>query len=205
MFQASLPDPSDPKARSKEKHVQAVTSSVSAGTRSQRSGCRAGTTQQVPPSKPLASGGPSSLRRDGAGTNSFSDSLYFSFLNCKIFFDMHALLSFSFFLAAQSLYCCVWASLKLWCTGLSLLRRLSILTFPSNALVTGSRTCRLQQLQHEVSGVAALGLSCSTASGILLDQRSNLRPLHWPSRFSPTEPSGMSLFCISRCFDILGP
>lgn len=86
MFQASLPDPSDPKACSKGKRVQAITSSVSAGRRSQGEGRRAGTTQQVPPSKPLASGGPSSLRRDGAGINSFSDSLYFSFLNCKGFF-----------------------------------------------------------------------------------------------------------------------
>ena len=130
------------------------------------------------------------MRRDGAGTNSFSDSLYFSFLNCKIYFDMHALLSFSFFLAARSLYCCVWASLKLWCTGLSLRRLLSILAFPSNALVTGSRTCRLQQLQHEVSVVAVLGLSCSTASGILPDQRSNLRPLHWQVGSYPLNHQG---------------
>ena len=44
---------------------------------------------------------------------------------------------------------------------------------------TGSGVCGLQQLWHMGSGVVVHGLGCPVACGIFLDQRSNLRPLHW--------------------------
>ena len=110
MFQDSLPGPSDPKARAKEKGVQAVTSSVLAGTWSQGGGCRARTTRQVPPSKPLVLGGPSSLHRDGAGINTFSDFLYL-----KKFFG-HVCTAFLVFLfRCTGSHCCVGATQVVVC------------------------------------------------------------------------------------------
>ena len=60
---------------------------------------------------------------------------------------------------------------SLICTGFSMQWRLLLQS-------TGSKVCRLQQLWHTGSGVAAYGFSCPEACGIFLDQGSNPSPLH---------------------------
>ena len=155
MFQDSLPDPSDPKARAKEKRVQAVTSSVLAGTWSQGGGRRARTTRQAPPSKPLVLGGPSSLHRDGAAINTFSDFLYF----LKFFWTcMHCFLNLSFSLHGVPLLrggyssCGAWAS---HCDGSS--------CFPCSLVIpllqalghAGYRTCSTKSQHLQLLGLAA--------------------------------------------------
>ena len=75
----------------------------------------------------------------------------------------------------------LWAFLQLRCVGFSLWQLLLLQS-------TGSRVRGLPQLWHRGSLAAALEtgsivvvhqLSCSTACGIFLDQRSNLCLLHW--------------------------
>ena len=78
----------------------------------------------------------------------------------------------------------------MWCVGFSLRWLLLLPLFSCNSPVTGSRACRLPHLQHKVSAVAALGLSCSTASGILPDQRSNPCALHWQVDSYPLDHQG---------------
>ena len=87
----------------------------------------------------------------------------------------------------------------------------------------GYQACRLQQLWHIGSVVAdsrlqstgsvimAYGLSCSTASGIFLDQGSNLCHLHWQVDLLPLSHQGSpyngyilnELTYLSLCNDLL--
>ena len=67
----------------------------------------------------------------------------------------------------------------------------------SVAVVHGLRSCGSLALEGASSVVAAHRLSCSVASGILLDQGLNLCPLHWQADSYPLyQPKGKSLFLI---------
>ena len=100
--------------------------------------------------------------------------------------------------------CCCMGFLQLWRVGAALQLRGAgfslwwLLLLPG----TGSRACKLQQLQHMDSVVAVSrpqstdlvvvvqGLSCSAACGILLDQGSNPCLLHWQVDSLPLSHQG---------------
>ena len=47
----------------------------------------------------------------------------------------------------------------------------------------GFSSCGSRALKHKLSRCSTLGLSCSVACGIFLEQKSNLCPLHWQADF----------------------
>ena len=86
----------------------------------------------------------------------------FSLINLFVYFWLHWV-----FIAAQ------WLSLVASSGGYSLVVLCRLLTVVASLVAKH----RLQGMQASV--VVAHGLSCPTASGIFLDQGSNLCPLHW--------------------------
>ena len=106
-----------------------------------------------------------------------------------------------YFLALLDLCCCVGVSLVVVNQGCCLVVCRLLIAGLLLLGSTGSRGCKLQQLQHTDSVVVVLGLwstgsvvvarglSCSAACGIFLDQGSNLSPA-LAGRFFTTEPPG---------------
>ena len=86
----------------------------------------------------------------------------FSLINQFVYFWLHWV-----FIAAQ------WLSLVASSGGYSLVVLCRLLTVVASLVAKH----RLQGMQASV--VVAHGISCPTASGIFLDQGSNLCPLHW--------------------------
>ena len=94
------------------------------------------------------------------------------------------------FLAVLGLRCCAWASLVASRGGYFLVVVCRLLIVVASLAAGhglqehGFRSCSLQTLEHMLSSCVH-GLSCSTTRGIVSDQESNSRPLHWQAYSYP--------------------